>query len=660
MRVKDSIILRGDIPDYLIQRGVKVKRIGNEYRCPCPIHHGTRGDSFCCSSKKWYCFSCCEGGSIIELHMALENVSYIEAIYQLANLYDIEIDSNEEYQKTKSYFDEQESIISKAERERDKIIEYLKKKRNLSDETIYALRYGFDPSNGNIIIPIRNSDGMIVAKAVRTFAEGVPKYLNDKNNEYYAKGETLYNFDRAKKKMKKQKKLYLCEGYFDVASADDDGLACCGYNSATLTQNQIKLLVKELDEFNKDFVIMFAPDNDDEGQKRVPLIRDKFKQWGSSLNVRVVRIPDGYKDFSDLHVAGVSIEDLPSEHIDVFCCMQGIEDCPDRETEYTYALEYLRTVRNPLIRTEIAEKLAQRWGKRVEDITNFANGGKSETSLLKDFKQPLDAVQELRDLLNNGKIGVGFNGIDTSIGKLRKSEVVVLCAYSSVGKTFFAIEMALHCAFREKRNVIFFSMEMSASTLICRLIAMFLKKTEDEVEVLLQQGDNEALLVQNALNKHLYIIDKNNLTVEEMRQYINVANTMVFETPVDMVIVDYLQYMPNTSKYEVMSETIRSFKPLAKEMNIIPVVLSQLNREGRTWEKPQLHQIKGGGDIESTADFVFGMWRESENPALSLSEQEAIKDNINFSILKARRKCKKRDFQLYFNPTETYFYEKNI
>ena len=144
--------------------------------------------------------------------MALENVSYIEAIYQLANLYDIEIDSNEEYQKTKSYFDEQESIISKAERERDKIVEYLKKKRNLSDETISALRYGFDPTNGNIIIPIRNSDGMIVAKAVRTFAEGVPKYLNDKNNEYYAKGETLYNFDRAKKKMKKHKKLYLCEG----------------------------------------------------------------------------------------------------------------------------------------------------------------------------------------------------------------------------------------------------------------------------------------------------------------------------------------------------------------------------------------------------------------------------------------------------------------
>ena len=212
---------------------------------------------------------------------------------------------------------------------------------------------------------------MIVAKAERNFREGVAKYINDKNNLYYSKGETLYNFDRARKCMRRTGALYLCEGYFDVAAADDQGLAAAGYTGANITQKQIQTLVKELSEFDKKFTILFAPDNDEEGQRRIPQIRDKFREWGRGLNVRVVIIPDGYKDFSDLHQAGISIESLPSEHIDVFCAMKGVEKCPDRETEFQYAIEYLTTVPNELIRTEIAEKLAKRWGKNVNDIISM-------------------------------------------------------------------------------------------------------------------------------------------------------------------------------------------------------------------------------------------------------------------------------------------------
>ena len=657
MKIRDNIILRSDIPEYLTQRGINLKRSGKEYRCPCPIHHGTREDSFSCTSKKWFCFGCIRGGSIIELHMELEGVSFIQAIRDLAEYYDIEIENDTEYIEARSYFAEREAEIVHYERQQDKVLEYLKQKRGLSCETIKNLRYGYNPEHGSIVIPIRNADGMIVAKAERNFREGVAKYINDKNNLYYSKGETLYNFDRARKCMRRTGALYLCEGYFDVAAADDQGLAAAGYTGANITQKQIQTLVKELSEFDKKFTILFAPDNDEEGQKRIPQIRDKFLEWGKSLNVRVVIIPDGYKDFSDLHAAGISIADLPTEHIDVFCALKGVEKCPDRETEYQYAVEFLSTVSNKLIRSEIAEKLAARWGKNVNDIISIANGTKTETSMVRDFKQPLDAIKEFRELLANGVIGTGFVGIDNSINKLRKTEVLVVAAYANVGKTFMAIELALNAAFREKKNVIFFSMEMSAATLMCRLVAMFMKKSEQEVEQLLMQGDELALKVQKALDKKLLIIDQNNLTVDDIRHYINVANTMVFDTPCDMIIVDYLQYMPQTSKYEVMSETIRAFKPLAKELNIVTVILSQLNREGKTWEKPLLTQMKGGGDIEATADWVFGMWRESENPVLSMAEQDALKDNVSLAILKSRRKCRKRDFELYFNPDETYFYE---
>lgn len=647
--------MRGDIPDYLTQHGVRVHSAGKGYRCRCPIHNGESEDTFSCTSKKWYCFKECIGGSIVELHMALHNVTFTKALEELADMYDIDYEGNEEYQRAKSYFEEQYDLCESFKRHVDLAKTYLTEKRGLSEETIEAFGYGFNEERGSITIPIRNADGMYVAHAERNFRDGVPKYVNDRNNEYYAKGDLLYNFDRARKIMHKQGRIYLCEGYFDVASADNQGLPCVGYTGATLTQNHIRLLAKELQEYDKKFTVMLAPDNDEAGQGRIEQLRDKFKQYGSNLNVRIVKIPDGYKDFSDLHVAGLNISDLPSEHIDVLCCIRGIEKCPDRETEYQFALDYLNTVANPLIRTEIAEKLAVRWGKDTKDIIGIANGTRTETSFVNDFKSPLQCVSEFRELMSNGSIGTGFPDLDESTSKLLKSEVVMVAAYSGVGKTFTAIQIALHAAFREKKNVIFFSMEMSAATLITRLIAMFMRKREDEVKELLMNGDNMALTVQRALNKKLLIVDKNNLTVDDIRTYINVANTMVFDTPTDMIILDYLQYMPGTSEYTVMSETVRSFKPLAKEMNVVPVILSQLNREGKPWEKPDLTQMKGGGDIEATADWIIGMWRDGENPSLSLEEQARLQDCVNIAILKGRRRYGQRDFCYRFDANETNF-----
>ena len=82
MKIKDNIVLRSDIPEYLTQRGVVLHKSGREYRCACPIHNGERTDTFCCTSKKWYCFGCCEGGAIVELHMALNGTSFMQAIYE--------------------------------------------------------------------------------------------------------------------------------------------------------------------------------------------------------------------------------------------------------------------------------------------------------------------------------------------------------------------------------------------------------------------------------------------------------------------------------------------------------------------------------------------------------------------------------------------------
>ena len=91
-------------------------------------------------------------------------------------------------------------------------------------------------------------------------------------------------------------------------------------------------------------------------------------------------------------------------------------------------------------------------------------------------------------------------------------------------------------------------------------------------------------------------------------------------------------------------------------MNIVPVILSQLSREGRVWVKPQLNQLKGSGDIESTGDWVLGMWREGENPDLSLTEQQAYLDTVSMTILKGRRPCGQRDFMYKLDKNTTNFY----
>ena len=661
MRIKDSIILRSDIPDYLSQLGYRVRLAGKQYRCKCPIHDDAkRDDAFSCNSKKWYCFEACEGGTIVELHMALNHVSYTTAIEQLADMYDIDYENNSEYQQAKSYYEEQETLVQGYQKNVKMAVDYLRNKRKLSDDTILAFGYGFNTQHGSITIPIRNSDGMMVAHAERNFRDGVPKYVNDKNNDYYAKGDLLYNFDRAKKRMRKQGKIYLCEGYFDVASADDEGLACAGYTGATLTQSHVRMLSKELSEYDKQFVVMLAPDNDEAGRRSIEQVRDKFATYGSNLNVRIVKIPDGYKDFSDVHVAGLSIADLPSEHIDVYCTLKAVNECDDIETQYQVAIEYLKSVTNPLIRTEIAERLADKWGKNKEDIIEVAKGSKTQTSLASDFKSPLQAVSEFKELVTLGSIGSGFADLDQSTSKFLKTEVVIVAAYSSVGKTFAGIQMALHAAFREKKNVIFFSMEMSAATLISRMIAMFMRTTEEDVRQKLLSGDELALKVERALSKKLLIVDQNTLGTDDIRKYINVANALKFDGQTDMIIVDYLQYMKGVSEFSVLSDTIRSFKPLAKEMNIVPVILSQLSREGRVWVKPQLNQLKGSGDIESTGDWVLGMWREGENPDLSLTEQSMLADTVNLTILKGRRPCGQRDFQYKLDRNTTNFYQTGI
>lgn len=664
MKVTDLIVAKSDIPEYLTQKGVYCKRepSSGNYRAVCLVHGGTREDSLSISrdGQKCYCFACGFGGTIIELYMELEQVDFHEAVAKLAEMYNIPLEHDAEYQNRKTEIEKNQNMAAKYHRDLPAVVDYLTKKRGLTAATIDNFNLGH--LDGGVVIPIRDVNGQTVAFAKRNFETGKAKYINSKNSEYFEKGSTLYNMDRAKKMMRKQNRLFLCEGYFDVMSADEQSLPVAGYIGATITKDQINLIQKLLNDTKSSFTIYFAPDNDEEGQKRVPQIRDKFRQYAPKMNVRIVKMPDSCKDFNDCHVKGYQIDGLETEHIDLFVAKKLLSECADPETEYSVIAEYVKTVPNPMVRGDIARLLAERW-KRPEDAKNilqWLNGAADPDSLLQEFKLPDQAVSDLKELLKHGILKLGFPLIDAALKGMRLTEVLILAAYAGVGKTWMAIAIALHLATRENRRVIFFSMEMSAASLYSRLIAMFLGKEVDEVEELILKDDNLVLQVKTALEKRLYVVDTNNLSVKDIQERITFANTRIFDKPCDAIIVDYLQYMKHKeSGYEGISETIRQFKPLAKENNIMPVVLCQLNRTGNQFAKPSLQMLKGSGDIEASGDTIIGLYAPGENPQLSMDEQNRLKDAIYATVMKHRRGAKAFDFEMELDPTTTRFIEKS-
>ena len=209
-------------------------------------------------------------------------------------------------------------------------------------------------------------------------------------------------------------------------------------------------------------------------------------------------------------------------------------------------------------------------------------------------------------------------------------------------------------AFKQNKNIIFFSMEMSAGAVAERMVANILSISTREVEQRAIMGDELIFKIKEKINERIYIIDKNNLSLDDIRGYIDVANTHIFDTPVDAVFIDYLQYMKGTSTYEQISETAKGFKPIAKELNLCFIILSQLNRGGNQWSRPDIGQLRGSGDIEATGDFIIGIWRPEYQPTLTLEQRLECKNEIKLAILKARRGYTgPGEFNLRFIPERT-------
>lgn len=228
-----------------------------------------------------------------------------------------------------------------------------------------------------------------------------------------------------------------------------------------------------------------------------------------------------------------------------------------------------------------------------------------------------ESYQRINTLINlKGKLtGVptGYTDLDSMTSGLQKSDLIIIAARPSQGKTALGLNIAAHAAIREGKTVAIFSLEMSKEQLVMRLFASEARVNMQNVNHGTPSSQELLKLAEANLtlaNANMYIDDRSNISVAEIRSK---CRRLKARNGLDMIVIDYLQLMktPNGSDNRVqeVSELTRSLKILARELNVPVVLLSQLSRKAAE-RKPAMSDLRESGAIEQDADIIIMIYRD--------------------------------------------------
>jgi replicative DNA helicase len=262
------------------------------------------------------------------------------------------------------------------------------------------------------------------------------------------------------------------------------------------------------------------------------------------------------------------------------------------------------------------------------------DGGFESLSIL--LGQAYDRLEYLHE--HRGQIlGVptGLSQLDALLGGLQPSDLIVLAARPSVGKTSMALNIAQHAAVREKKKVAVFSLEMSKEQLALRLLSAETGINPRPLQTgFVDETDwsKIAMVMNDMATATMWIDDSPALSVMELRT--KARRLEVEQRGLDLVVVDYLQLMQastsnkDANRVQEVSEISRGLKQLARELKVPVLALSQLSRgvEQRGTAEPRLSDLRESGSIEQDSDVVIFLYRDGEqNPD---AEVELIKAKI--------------------------------
>ncbi|MDP8217920.1 MAG: replicative DNA helicase [Candidatus Theseobacter exili] len=237
--------------------------------------------------------------------------------------------------------------------------------------------------------------------------------------------------------------------------------------------------------------------------------------------------------------------------------------------------------------------------------------------LVKEGIEIIDNVHQKKGALTG--VSTGFSIFDEKTSGLQPSDLIVIAARPSMGKTSLALNIALHAGVKEKLPVAIFSLEMSKEQLVQRLLcAHGMVNLQGVRRGILSQSDWKKLVrTANVLSgASLFVDDTPSLSALELRAK---ARRLKEHHKIGLIIVDYLQLLEGRStsrtenRQQEISEISRSLKALARELKVPIIVLSQLNRgpEQRPEHRPQLSDLRESGAIEQDADVVVLMLRKA-------------------------------------------------
>ncbi len=278
----------------------------------------------------------------------------------------------------------------------------------------------------------------------------------------------------------------------------------------------------------------------------------------------------------------------------------------------------------------------------------------SISTVLAESFDRLDMLHKDKQSLRG--VPTGYKDLDSVLAGLQKSDLVILAARPSMGKTTLALNIAAHVAVKEGIPVGVFSLEMSKEQLIDRLLA-----SESGIDAWkLRTGnleDSDFPKINNAMavlsDAPIFIDDSAMSNVMEMRTK---ARRLQSEHELGLIVVDYLQLMSgrktsSDNRVQEVSEISRSLKGLARELNVPVLALSQLSRsvESRTPQIPQLSDLRESGSIEQDADVVMFIYRED------YYNQDTDRPNIADVLVRKHRNGPIGQAELYWHPEQLLF-----
>ncbi len=269
-----------------------------------------------------------------------------------------------------------------------------------------------------------------------------------------------------------------------------------------------------------------------------------------------------------------------------------------------------------------------------------------------------DRLNELHS--NSGKlrgIPTGFRDLDEKLAGLQNSDLLILAARPSMGKTTFVMNIAHHVAAREGIPVGFFSLEVSKEQIIDQLLAI--ESGVDSWKLRTGElSDEDFPKINEAMAElseaPLYIDDSAMTNVMEMRTK---ARRLQAEHGLGLIVIDYLQLISGSSRsssdgrQQEVSDISRGLKGLARELNVPVIALSQLSRavESRNPPTPQLADLRDSGSIEQDADVVMFIYRED------YYDKQSEREHVTDILIKKHRNGPTGDIELYFHPEQRRF-----